>query len=213
MKLLLVDESRIARACYRTLLEQLPGAQEIQEASSVNDATERCRTLRPDIILINIDLKEGVDTDAIRRLMTHSQGGAVIAISSHTESRRVDEMLQAGAAAFVLKKQGFNTLQEAIQVVLDGEIYLSEELLEEHEGEDDNEEDAHRPGTTDLTKREQEVLGYVADGHSSRGIAGALGLSLKTVETHRLHIRGKLGIHSVAGLTKYAIRVGLSEMG
>lgn len=214
MKVLLIDETPITRSCYRVLLERLPEVQEIYEAGTGEQAVQQCRAADPDLIVIDIDKRDsGRSGKLTQQLLSQFERAALIAISGRPEPRQAESVLQAGGAAYILKKLGFDELLQAIKAVSMNEIYVSEGLLEDREdmvAADEN--TTSSTAITPLTAREREVLGYVAQGHSSRNIARTLGLSLKTVETHRLHITKKLEIHNVAALTKYAIREGIARL-
>lgn len=214
MKVLLIDETPITRSCYRVLLERLPEVKEIYEAGTGEQAVQQCQAADPDLIVIDIDKRDGGSGGELtQQLLSQCERAALIAISAHPEPRQANAVLQAGGAAYILKKLGFDELLQAIKAVSMNEVYVSEGLLEDQEEMvTAGENTTSASPTTPLTAREREVLRYVAQGHSSRNIARTLGLSLKTVETHRLHITKKLEIHNVAALTKYAIRKGIARM-
>ena len=211
VRVLIVDEVQMSRACYRALLERVPDVVEVHEATGDDTLAASCANLAPNLIVVDVDNGTAGAADLVRQTLAAGNGAALIALSSRPEARQVEVVLHAGAAGYVLKKHGLDELAQAVHTVMGDDVYISPGLLDDREddGEDD---DQVIKGRTPLTAREREVLSYVAQGLSSRNIAQTLGLSLKTVETHRLHISNKLEIHSVAGLTKYAIREGLTAV-
>src|SRR5262249_2880612 len=151
--------------------------------------------------------------DATRKIITDRPAAQVIALSMHADRRFVEEMLRAGAKGYVLKDSAFEELATAVRAVVAGKTYLSPRVtgavVEGYLGRQDGKPSAFAR----LTNREREVLQLMAEGRSTKQIAMDLKVSVKTVETHRRQLMEKLDIHSVAELTKYAIREGLTTAG
>jgi DNA-binding NarL/FixJ family response regulator len=151
--------------------------------------------------------------DATRKIVGESNDVKVIALSIHSSRRFVTEMLKAGASGYILKECLFDELVEAIRTVLNGGIYLSHKItgvvVDDYVNRLSNK---YQPEAPALTAREREVLQLLAEGKSTKQIAQQLHVSSKTIESNRRNIMDKLGIHSVAELTKYAVREGLTPL-
>ncbi len=212
-RILLVDDHAIVRSGLRWLLEKQGGITVVGEAGDGHDAVRLAAKLAPQIVIMDIGMPGLNGIEATRRIHTQHPALRVIALSMHSDPRFVTEILRAGASGYVLKEAAFEDLLHAIRAVLQGHTYLSPPLqgmiVEEH---------VRRPQQTEpssvtlLTSREREVLQLLAEGHSSKEISARLGCSVKTVEVHRSRIMQKLHLHSVAALTKYAIRAGLTSL-
>ena len=193
-------------------MEQQEGLEVVAETADSQEAVHLAITLMATVALIDVDTP-GVDfVDVLMRIGAEAPGIKLVAMSSQTDPQWVYPILDAGASAYILKNQKFTELKRALDAVSRDEIYLSEQINEiDNEGEDA----AQNQGPTSLAAlsgRERDVLRHLAEGRSSKQIAAEMRLSLKTIESHRLHITTKLGIRSVAALTKFAIREGLTEL-
>ncbi|MEI6807691.1 MAG: response regulator transcription factor [bacterium] len=213
IKIMLVDDHKMIRDCLRALIEKHKGMEVIGEAADGQNAVQSAKTLSPDVIVIDIGMPELNGIEATRQITALKCGPKVIGLSMHADRRHVAQMLKAGASGYLLKDCAFEELGLAIETVAKGQIYLSPQIagtvlteFKRTAKEDDGSVFAV------LTVREREVLQQVAEGSSTKDIAAALGLSIKTVETHRLKIMDKLDLYSVAELTKYAIKEGLTEL-
>jgi DNA-binding NarL/FixJ family response regulator len=211
-RLLLVDDHRIIRQGLRALLAATPGMEVVGEAGDGRTAPQLAQRLKPDVVVMDISLPELNGIDATRQLRAAVPTVKVIALSMHSDERYVAGMLRAGAAGYLIKDGAFEELARAIRAVLAGATYLSPRIT----GvvvDGCMRLPAAVPGErAALTEREREVLQLVAEGRSTKEIAGSLHVSVKTVETHRQHIMERLGLTSVAELTKYAIRIGLTAL-
>jgi len=229
MRILLADDHRMFRQGLRTLLETRPDIEVIGEASDGREALEMARQTNPDIVIMDISMPGLNGVEATRKLVRDQTGAKVVGLSMHTDRRYTTELLKAGASAFLPKDGSFEELEQALDAVLTGEIYLSPRVTDGGGGGggsggggggggglDDNLARHPReavPGAFDrLTAREREVLQLMAEGQSTKEIAATLHVSVKTVETHRRQLMEKLEIYSVAELTKYAIREGLTSI-
>lgn len=177
----------------------------VAEAADEQDLFARCAAHAPDVVLMDVALRGGSGIVATARLLRAWPHLLVIVLSMYDDAATVEQALRAGARGYVVKGRGLMTLVEAIRVVSRGEVYLSPEVagcvLPSFAGVD---RDA-------LSQREREVLALLAEGLKGPQIAARLGLSAKTIENHRARIMEKLGIHSTAGLVRYALRTGLSR--
>ena len=192
------------------LLEKQPGFVVIAEAADGPAAVASAQSLAPDIVIMDVSLPKLNGIEATRKILAARPDARVIVLSMHSDRRFVMEALRAGASGYLLKDSAFDELCAAVSAVMDGKTYLSPAIahimVEECVGRGSRMEGA---AFSVLTAREREVLQLLAEGRSTKQIAIHLQLSVKTVETHRMKIMRKLNIHSIAGLTKYAIQEGL----
>jgi DNA-binding NarL/FixJ family response regulator len=211
--LLLADDHKIVRQGLRSLLEKLTGFECIGEVDDGVEAVKLAKELRPDIVIMEGVLPRLSGIDATQQIKAALPETKVVILSTVAASAPVMRALQAGASAYVLKDSAFEELSAAITAVNRGAIYLSPLLTKPAEVRHPPERRLFGEQLIGarLTHRELQVLRMVADGSSTKEIAARLTLSVKTVETHRKQIMDKLGIHNVAGLTKYCIREGLTS--
>jgi len=209
-KILLVDDHKILRDGLRSLLESQKNLDVVGEADGGLEAVRLAQKLAPDLIIMDVTMHDLNGIDATRQILKNQPAIKVIALSMRSDRRMVDEMLRAGAAGYVVKESAFKDLTLAIKAVMKGDVYLSsvvtravvEEIKQSPSAENNS-------AFTVLTAREREVLQLMAEGQTTKQIAGKLFISTKTVETHRRQIMDKLRLFSVADLTKYALREGL----
>lgn len=187
------------------------GFQVIAEADNGRSAVRLAKELQPDIVITDIAMPDLNGLEATRQICAEAPRAKVLALSMHTESRFVLGILEAGASGYLLKDAAFEELSVAIKAILKDQIYLSPAIAGVvvrqslgHVGSKPRSERAK------LSKREREVLQLIAEGKSTKEIAAKLYVSVKTVETHRKQIMDKLDIYSIAELTKYAIREGVT---
>lgn len=209
----MVDDHDLVRAGIRTVLERQSNVEVVGEAADGRSAMRLASELSPDLVLMDIGMPDLNGVDATREIAAEGSGTKVIALSMHIERRYVTDILRAGASGYVLKDSAATELGKAISAVLAGRVYLSprvsELLVEDYVRRLPNEDDE---SCDRLTAKEREVLQLLAEGKTSKEIANALFQSPKTVESHRGSIMAKLGLRSVAELTKYAIREGLTSL-
>ncbi|MEI8258430.1 MAG: response regulator transcription factor [Deltaproteobacteria bacterium] len=210
-RILLVDDHKIVRDGLRSLIERQPGMQVVGEASTGYEMLELASRLSPDVVVVDVSMPELNGVEATRRLSASGCAARVVALSVHTDRRYVTKMFEAGAVGYLPKSAAFDELALAIAAVTRGQVYLSPSItgvvLASYLW------GADAAPTASLTAREREVLQLLAEGLSSKEIASRLTVAVTTVETHRRHIGERLGIHNIAGLTKYAIREGLTTLG
>ena len=208
IRVLLVDDHELMRQGLRSILERERDVEVVGEAESGRAAVELARTLEPDVVVMDVAMKDSNGIEATRQLRSALPNLKVIALSSHSDSRYVTAMLDAGASGYVLKANAYDDLRRAIDAARRGKTYLCADVTESVvtaslRGE---------TGASPLTPREREVLQLLAEGLSSPEIGRRLFVATSTVETHRRNVMRKLGKHSVADLTKYAIREGLTSL-
>ena len=204
-RVLLADDHQIVREGIRALLEKA-GHAVVGEASDGREACRLAKKLQPDIALLDLSMPLLNGLDAAREIQRVSPRTRAILLTMYTERPFVLQAMQAGAKGYVLKSQATEDLIRAIQDVLRGAAYLSPGvagLLVDAFLQGDGK------GDDPLTTREREVLQLVGEGKTTKAIAGVLGISFKTAESHRTRIMKKLDIHETAGLVRYAIRRGL----
>jgi len=213
MKILLADDHKLMREGLRMLLEKLGRMTIVGEADNGVSAVRMVRDLKPDLVLMDIAMPDLNGIEATRRIMTESPGVKVIALSMHADKRFVRGMFMAGATGYVLKGSAFEEVATAIRTVAAGRIYISPKITDQVLGDYIKLLTKPSPrGESPLSDREREVLQMLAEGKSSRMIAECLHVSVTTVDTHRKHIMDKLGFRTIAELTKYAVREGLTSL-
>jgi len=213
IRVLLADDHRIIREGIQTLLSREPDIDVVGEANDGREMIQMNEALQPDVLVMDITMPNLNGIDATRQIISKYPDARIIALSMHSDQRFVVEMLQAGASAYLLKDCVYDDLVKAIHLVCEGKTYLSPEiasiLVDDYRAQGQKNPAAK---SMTLTPREREVLQLFAEGHSTREIAEKLFLSVKTIEAHRAQIMRKLNTHSVAELTKYAIREGLTTL-
>ncbi len=213
VRVLLVDNHRIMREGLRSLLSRQSDLEVVGEAEDGRTAIQLARKLRPGVVVMDISMPDLNGVDATRGIISEVLGTKVIGLTMHSDRHMVARMLQAGASGYLLKDCDLEELVRAIRAVAAGQTYLSpvvagfvtKEFVQHLATRDQS-------SSLLLTAREREVLQLIAEGHSTRDAAGRLHVSVKTVETHRMHIMRKLKAHSVAELTKAAIAEGLTTI-
>ena len=208
-KILVVFARRVCRQGLRQFLTTLPGVTVVGEAGDGREAILRSRELRPDIAILEVNLPELNGMEATRHLLAECPGMAVIVVSAVPDFHQVTGTLAAGARAFVLAEGGLQEIEAAVRATADGHVYLSPAVEDRVISSLDRFTAAP---ISILTAREREVVQLLAEGRSTRAAAAVLGVSAKTIETHRRHVMEKLKIRSVAELTKYAIRNGITSL-
>jgi two-component system response regulator NreC len=206
-RLILADDHAMLRDGLRAILGE-HGLDVIGEASDGHEAVRLAQTLSPDVAVLDISMPMLNGIDAARQILKNSPNTKILILTMYTEDRYVLASLRAGIAGFVLKSKAASLLVEAIRAILRGEVYLCPTIArvvsEAYLAKDDSPADP-------LSSREREVLQLIAEGRNTKEIGSILGVSSKTIESHRANIMQKLNIHEVAGLVRYAIREGLVQ--
>ncbi|MGH7439069.1 MAG: response regulator [Polyangiaceae bacterium] len=212
LRVLLADDHALVRAGMRALLEDLPGVEVVGEAGDGHEALQLVRATSPDIALVDISMPTLNGLEVVTRAQKEFPRTRVVIVSMHTDDEFVRRALLAGAAGYLAKTADRAELEAALAAVARGETWLSPAVSGKLAASP-TERISPRPAGNGpfeiLTPRQREVLQLVAEGLSTKEIASHLKVSLKTVETHRSELMDRLGIHGVAGLVRYAIRVGL----
>lgn len=213
MKILIADDHKIFRDGLRHLLEERSGYRVVAEAEEGAEAVRLAREHAPDLAILDVSMPGMNGIDAAARITAENPAARVVILSMHADRRFVVEALKAGALGYLLKESAFEDLLRAIDAVCAGGIFLSPRLADSAIRDYVRIADTGGEGAfAVLSVREREVLQLIAEGSATKEIAGRLHLSVKTVETHRSRIMEKLGLRSVAELTKYAIREGLTSL-
>lgn len=213
IRVLLSDDHRIMCEGLRSLLEKEPDIELIGEAEDGRSTLELASRLKPQVVVMDISMPDLNGIDATRKLLEKLPSVKVLALSMHTDQRFIEGMLRAGATGYLPKDCASEELVGAIRTVLSNQTYLSPSIadvvrrdyLSQRRGADIS-------VSYVLTEREREVLQLMAEGKNTKEIASRLQVSVKTIETFRQHIMQKLNLHSLAELTKYAIREGLTSL-
>jgi len=213
IKILLADDHRIMRAGLRSILEKQPDMEILGEAQNGLVALRLAKELRPDLVIMDISMPDLNGIEATRRILAELAGLRVLALSMHTDRGFLLKMLKAGASGYLLKDCASEELIDAVHVIMKNRLYISPAMV------DDMVRDYVQMASREdlsafsvLTTRERDVLQRLAEGKSVKEIAHDLNISVKTVETFRHRIEDKLHLSSIAELTKYAIREGLTSL-
>ena len=214
IRVILADDHKIVRDGLKSMLSKQLDIEVVGEADNGRDAVAVASELKPDVVVMDIGMRELNGIEATRILAQRHPEIRVVALSMHSDKRYVSEMLAAGASAYLLKDGAFEDLAKAIRAAAAGERYLSagvaDIVVEDYVSMLSGEVVTHASAqSASLSSREREVLQLIAEGHSTKEIAALLHLSVKTVETHRRQVMEKLGIFNIAGLIRFALREGL----
>jgi DNA-binding NarL/FixJ family response regulator len=212
IRLIIVDDHILFREGLKSLMATLPDVTVVGEAEDGRGGIALAQESRPDLVLMDVSMPDMNGIEATRKIVSKSGDMRVMALSMHPDRQFVSQMLQAGARGYLLKSCAFDEVRHAIDTVVAGEIYVSPHLtgvvVKDYV---DRMNRAHSSGG-ELTPREREVLQLVAEGKTNREVADALALGIKTAETHRKRIMEKLKLHTVAELTKYAVKEGITRL-
>lgn len=213
MRIILADDHKIIRDGLRTLIENQSHMEVVGEAENGRQAVEMTLELVPDVVVMDVTMADLNGIEATRQIHKEQPSVKVIALSMHSDRRFVKGMLEAGASGYLLKDCAFEELARAIHSVISNETYLSPGITDiVVKGYLQKSSITSASAFSTLTAREREVLQLLAEGRSTKMIAESLYVSIKTVETHRQRIMDKLNTYSIAELTKYAVREGLTSL-
>ncbi len=208
-RILLVDDHAMFRAGMKALLEPEGRLQVVGEASSGDEAVDRVRDLKPDVVVMDLSMPGSNGLEATRRIAALDLDTKVLVLTMHAEEEYLVPVVEAGASGYLTKTSADTDLIEAIEIVARGQVYLPPKattlLLQRYKAAESEE----GVGLHDLSTREREVLALTAEGFSSREIGKKLFISPKTVDTYRSRIMDKLGLNHRSELVRFALRVGL----
>ena len=212
IRVLLADDHDVVRAGIRGILERQHGIEVVGEADNGREAIELARSLVPDLVLMDIGMPDLNGLEATRQIVAFNPKIRVVVISMHSTRQFVSEVLKAGASGYVLKNTASREVPLAVAAVNEGKVYLSPGIAGVVVEEFVRNLPTAGQSFNLLSAREREVLQLLAEGKTSKEIGHALHVSAKTVESHRAQIMDKLNLRTVAELTKFAIREGLTSL-
>jgi DNA-binding NarL/FixJ family response regulator len=201
---LVADDHAVVRAGIRHILESMPGVAVVAEASDGPSALKLAREQRPDVIILDVSMPGGSGLGVLEQLRHDLQDTRILMLSMHDDAEYIAESVRAGTHGYLLKDSAATDLRAAVSAVMAGETFFSPELSQRRVA-------PIAEVTSPITRRERQVLVRVAAGGTNKEIAADLGISHRTVETHRESIARKLGIASVAGQTRYVIEHHLTD--
>jgi len=214
VRILIADDHEIMQEGLYVLVQDEPKMDVVGQARDGQEAVRLARKLSPDVVIMDVGMPDLNGIEATRQIVEECHGVKIVALSMYSDKRYVMGMLKAGASGYLLKDGAFQELVRAIRSVVAGKVYLSPAIAGVVVDASVRSGSSRRPLVdSSLTDREQDVLQLLAEGHSTKQIASQLKISEKTVETHRHRLMEKLDIHSIAELTKYALREGLTSLG
>ena len=208
LTVVLADDHSIVREGIGRLVESFGNIEIIGHAVDGYEAVQLTAQLRPHIVILDISMPKLHGVEAVREIKQRSPETKVIMLSMHNKDRYIKDCMRNGASAYLLKESAVKELKDAIDYVLNDQVYLSP-TISKNVVKDWLSPKAHTDIPGPLTLREREILKLLAEGHTNKEIAGMLFISPKTVETHRHHINEKLNLGNLADLVRYAIREGL----
>ena len=214
IRVFLADDHALVRAGFKSLLQTMEGIEVVGDAEDGHMALEFLKGKSVDVLLLDVSMKGLNGLEVLERIRKINPKLRVIMLSMHSNEEYVLRALKSGAGGYLLKDAAPGELELAVRSVARGETYLSPAISKHvvdqylRQGRAHGQVAQHAP-FEDLTPRQREILQLIAEGHSTKDIASKLDLSVKTVDTHRSELMSRLGIHDIAGLVRYAIRVGL----
>jgi DNA-binding NarL/FixJ family response regulator len=209
IRVLLADDHTLVRAGFRRLIQDLAKIEVVAEAENGREALQLVQEHQPDMILLDIAMPGLNGLEVAARVREQFPQVRVLMLSMYLNEEYVWQALRAGASGYLLKDSADSELEIAIRAVAQGETYLSPPVSKQVISDYMTRADSEPHSLSRLTPRQREVLQLIAEGHSTKEIAFLLKVSVKTVETHRTELMERLSIYDVAGLVRYAIRVGL----
>lgn len=213
IKLIIADDHKIIRDGLKALVEKDEDIEVVAETCNGRSLIDLLQNHNPQVIIMDISMPEMNGIEATRLIKSEFPEIKIIALSMHSDRRYVSEMLKSGANGYMLKDCAYNEMKTAIRHVMQDKTYLSSGVagmvIDDYISRLHDEIDSPLKVLTD---REKEVMQFIAEGYSTKEIAGKINLSVKTIETHRKNTMDKLGVYSIAALTKMAIKEGLIKL-
>jgi DNA-binding NarL/FixJ family response regulator len=210
IRVLLADDHALVRAGIRALLEKLPGVAVVAEADSGRAAFEQFVAERPDLVVMDISMKEMNGIDAALEIIAEDPDARVLILSMYSSAEFVRRAMRAGARGYLIKDSAPLELRLAVEATIRGDVFVSSRVSKHLVAALGEDRGAAAPSALEsLSLRQRQILQMIAEGQRTKGIATALALSVKTVESHRAAIMERLGIRDVAGLILFAVQSGL----
>ncbi len=214
-KIIIIDDHPLLREGIKSVIEKNRRYEVIGEAGKGEEGFDLVKRLKPDIAIIDISLPDMNGIDLIRRIRREYPNTKIMVLSVHSKIDYIVESFKAGALGYLVKEAASNSLIDGLNTISEGDYYLDSSLSREVVKRLINTSSIKKiddPVYNSLTPREQEILRLIAEGFSNKEIADMLCISLKTVENHRYNIMNKLGLHSIADIIKFAVKVGLVDV-
>ena len=217
INIILADDHHVIREGLRLLLERETDLLVLAEADTGRGALSAVKKFNPDLVIMDVSMPELNGMEATRKILSEAPATKVLALSMYSDKRFVEGMFQAGVSGYILKNCIARELVSAIRLVAKGQVYISPEIagtivdgyLSRLVPQTDT---THRLQRKTLADREREILQLISEGQNSKEVAETLHVSSKTVDAHRRNIMEKIGVHSIAELTKFAIREGITTL-
>ena len=210
-RVVLVDDHALVRAGIRALIGMIEGVEVVGDAGDGSDGLRLIEELLPDVVLLDITMPAMSGFTALQQITSRFPAIHVIMLTMHESREYAIQALRGGAAGFIPKSAASAELKEAIEAVMRGKTYVSTETPQDILATTDKTAQA-KELLKRLTPRQREILALIAEGQTTKKIARTLNISTKTVESHRSQLTERLDIHDVAGLVRFAIRIGLVKM-
>ncbi len=213
LKIIIADDHNVMRDGLRVLIEKQSGMEVVAEAENGRDAFKLTKKFKPDVVVMDISMPDLNGIDATQMIASDCPGTKVVVFSMHADRQFIVGALRAGACGYLLKNSAFEELALAIRTVARNQTYLSAKIANTVVKDYVEKLTITQPSAaSDLTLREREILQMISEGTSAQHISNRLNISIKTVQTHRRNIMEKLDVYSVAELTKFALREGLTSL-
>lgn len=212
VRVLLVDDHALVRAGIRALLEKNERVEIVGEAGNGEHAVELIETIKPDVVLLDLTMPGKSGLDVLNVAVDKFPDVHVIILSVHEGAEYAFQALRSGAAGYLPKSAASAELELSIEQVMTGRMYLSPIISQTAQFDLNQDSSKGSESLLDLTPRQREVLKLIAEGYSTKNVARTLNISVKTVETHRAQLMDRLNIHEIAGLVRYAIKMGLVSL-
>jgi len=209
IRVLLADDHELVRSGIRSLLKQMPGVEVVGEASNGREALELVRSELPNVVLMDIAMPTLGGLETLPRIAKNFPNIKVVILSAYGTEDYVRRAFRSGASGYLLKYAATDELERGIRSVAQGETYVSPSISRVIINSYLERDDGELSSIERLTSRQREILQLIAESKNTKEVASTLGISVKTVETHRLQLMARLDIHDVPGLVRYAIRSGL----
>jgi len=214
VRILIADDHELVRRGLRSTLEERPGWEVVGEAGDGEEAVRQSLKLKPDLLVLDVNMPKQNGLEVARVLKERAPKIRVLVLTVHDSAQVVREIMQAGAKGYLLKSEAGKDLPTAVETVMQDQPFLTPSVTNivlDTFLRSPEKPPAAEPPPVPLSARETEITKLLAQGHSNKDVARQLGISVKTVDTHRTNLMRKSGLHSITELVRYAIRHGLVE--
>jgi len=214
-RIIIIDDHPLLREGIKSVIEKSRRYEVVGEAGKGDEGFDLVKRLKPDIVIVDISLPDMNGIDLIRKVRKEYPNIRIMVLTVHSKIDYIVESFKAGALGYLVKEAASNSLIDGLNTISEGDYYLDSSLSKEVVKRLVNTSSIRKiddPAYNSLTPREQEILRLIAEGFSNKEIADMLCISLKTVENHRYNIMNKLGLHGIADIIKFAVKVGLVDV-